>query len=186
MTRKVEATVDDLYRVPDHGKAELINGEIVAIPLAGYWPGHAASAIFISLRERERTRGSGRAIGGNAAFVVDLPRRRSFSPDAAWYTGRPTRMRFLEGAPAFAVEVRSEEDYGPAAERRLAEKRRDYFAAGTLCVWDVDLLSPDIVKAYHHTDPENPVIFRRGEIADAGDAVPGWSILVDDFMPGDE
>jgi hypothetical protein len=25
-------------------------------------------------------------------------------------------MRFLEGAPAFAAEVRSEHDYGPAAE----------------------------------------------------------------------
>lgn len=26
-------------------------------------------------------------------------------------------MRFLEGAPVFAVEVRSENDYGPVAER---------------------------------------------------------------------
>lgn len=30
-------------------------------------------------------------------------------------------MRFLEGAPAFAVEVRSENDYGPAAEREIAD-----------------------------------------------------------------
>jgi Uma2 family endonuclease len=49
-------------------------------------------------------------------------------------------MKFFEGAPVFAVEVRSEGDYGPAAERELAEKRADYFAAGTLAVWDVDLL----------------------------------------------
>jgi len=34
-------------------------------------------------------------------------------------TYRPrTGMRFPEGAPIFAVEVRSENDYGPAAERR--------------------------------------------------------------------
>ena len=47
-------------------------------------------------------------------------------------------MRFIEGAPTFAVEVRSENDYGPAAEVALAEKREDYFAAGTTVVWDVD------------------------------------------------
>ena len=186
MTTRVQATLEDLYRVPGHGKAELIDGEIVLMSPTGFWPSYASGEIFASLRDHARSTKSGYAIPDNAGFVVDLPRRRSFSPDAAWYTGRPTRMRFLEGAPAFAVEVRSEDDYGPAAERRLAEKRRDYFAAGTLCVWDVDLLSPDIVKAYHHTDPENPVIFRRGEIADAGEAVPGWSIPVDDFMPGDE
>jgi len=95
-------------------------------------------------------------------------------------------MKFLEGAPVFAVEVRSEEDYGSRAERRLAAKRQDYFAAGTLCVWDVDLLSPDVIKSYHHDDPENPIIFRRGDVADAGEAVPGWSMLVDDLLPEDE
>lgn len=30
-----------------------------------------------------------------------------------------------------AVEVRSEGDYGPLAEEKVAEKRADYFAAGT-------------------------------------------------------
>ena len=48
-------------------------------------------------------------------------------------------MKFAEGAPVFAVEIRSENDRGPAAEGRLATKRADYFAAGTLVVWDVDL-----------------------------------------------
>ena len=57
-------------------------------------------------------------------------------------------MRFLEGAPIFAVGVRSEYDYGPAAERARAEKRTDYFACGTLVVWDVDLLSEDVIKPY--------------------------------------
>ncbi len=47
-------------------------------------------------------------------------------------------MEFLEGAPIFAVEVRSENDDGPAAERAMAQKRADYFACGTLVVWDVN------------------------------------------------
>ena len=91
-------------------------------------------------------------------------------------------MRFLEGAPIFAVEVRSENDYGPAAERAIQDKRADYFACGTQVVWDVDLLGEDVITSYKASDPENPVIFRRGEIADAESAVPGWQMPVDDLF----
>ena len=127
--------------------------------------------------------GEGRAYTDNVGFRVNLPHRQSFSPDASWYTDPPTGMKFLEGAPVFAVEVRSEYDYGPKAERAMAAKRRDYFAAGTLCVWDVDMQSTDVIKAYHASDPDTPIIFRRGEVADAGEAVPGWSIAVDNLSP---
>jgi Uma2 family endonuclease len=88
-------------------------------------------------------------------------------------------MKFLEGAPDFAAEVRSEQDYGPAAERRLAAKRADYFAAGTQVVWDVDLLADDVVRVYRLDHPDEPVRFRRGEVADAEPAVPGWRMPVD-------
>lgn len=57
-------------------------------------------------------------------------------------------MKFYQRAPVFAVEVRSDGDYGTKAEKALAEKRADYFAAGTLVVWDVDLLSLDVIKSY--------------------------------------
>lgn len=181
MTTAHKATIEDLYRVS--GKAELVDGELVPMPPTGYLPGYAASEILISLRSHERASGSGYAIGDNVGFKVNLPHRESFSPDAAWYTGQTTGMKFLEGAPVFAVEVRSEGDYGRQAEQELAEKRRDYFAAGTLCVWDVDLQSPDVIKAYHAIDPSNPVIFRRGDVADAGPVVPGWSMPVDDLFP---
>lgn len=186
MTTKTQTTIEDLYNVPENGKAEIVNGELVRMAPTGFWPSRAASAIYISLYQHERKTRRGYAIADNAGFRVSLPRRDSFSPDAAWYTGKPTGMKFLEGAPAFAVEVRSEGDYGPIAEKKIAEKRRDYFDAGTLCVWDVDVLSPDIIKAYHAADPDNPVIFRRGDMADAGTAVTGWSMTVDDLIPEDE
>ena len=183
MTAKTGATIEDLYHFPGDGKAELVNGELVVMEPTGFWPIRSAGAIYRSLSDHEQKTRSGYAISDNAGFTVDLPNRGSFSPDAAWYTGRPTGMRFLEGAPAFAIEVRSEGDYGPAAEQRMAEKRRDYFAAGTLCVWDVDLLSPERIKSYHAGDPEKPIIYRSGDLATAGDAVPGWSMSVDDLLP---
>jgi Uma2 family endonuclease len=78
--------------------------------------------------------------------------------------------------------VRSEYDYGPIAERAMATKRSDYFAAGTQVVWDVDLLGTDVIKCYHVNTSNIPRIFRRGDIADAEPAVPGWRMSVDELF----
>lgn len=182
MVANLEATVEDLYALPGNRKAEIVNGEILIMSPTGAAPSYAASEIFASLREYSRRTKKGYAITDNAAFVVDLPNRKSFSPDAAYYTGKWTGMKFFEGAPVFAVEVRSEGDYGPAAESAIRQKRADYFAAGTLVVWDVDLLSDVVIKSYRVDSPEVPRIFQRDEIADAEPAVPGWPMRVDDLF----
>jgi len=183
MTTKSRATIQDLYRIPENGKAEIVDGEIVLMAPTGYLPGYAGGEIFASLREYSRRTKSGIATPDNVGFSVKLPNRDSFSPDAAFYDRKATGMKFLDGAPAFAVEVRSENDYGPAAEKAIARKRADYFAAGTLVVWDVDLLSPDVIKSYNHDSPDTPTIYRKGHRAAAEPAVPGWSFLVDDLVP---
>ena len=180
MATKTRATTEDLYHVP--GKAELVNGEIVLMPPTGDEPGRTGGAIYVSLRQYERQVGGGYAYPDNVGFRVTLPHRESLSPDAAFYTGKRTGMKFLEGAPVFAAEVRSEGDYGPAAERAMAEKRADYFATGTKVVWDVDLLSSDVVRVYRADDPDNPTIYRRGDIAEAESAVPGWRMPVEELF----
>ena len=182
MTTTRRATIEDLYEVS--GKAEIVDGELVLREPTGDEPGYAGDEIFASLREHARRTESGRAIGDNKGFRVNLPNRESFSPDAAFHVGPSAGMKFFEGAPRFAVEVRSENDYGRNAEIRLAEKRADYFAAGTLVVWDVDLLSPDVIKSHRSIDPVNPIIFCRGAVAEAELAVPGWTMRVDDLFPG--
>jgi Uma2 family endonuclease len=180
MSTRLKATIEDLYQAP--GKAELVDGEIVHMSPTVAAPSHAASEIFVSLRQYARQTKIGRAVNDNAAFRVHLPNRGSFSPDVAYHTGEWTGMKFYDGAPAFAVEVRSEGDYGPKAEVAIVRKRRDYFAAGTLVVWDVDLLSADVVKVYRASDPAKPTIYRRGDIAEADPAVPDWLMAVDDIF----
>lgn len=177
---KTDELIKQLYQI--EGKAEIVNGEIVLMSPTGGMPGEASVGIVVSLRSYARRMGQGRAVPDNVAFVVNLPRRRSFSPDAAFWTGDPPTMRFYEGAPVFAVEVRSENDYGPKAEREIVQKRADYFAAGTLVVWDVDLLGEDVIKSYRAEETNAPRVFRRGEIADAEPAVPGWTMPVDELF----
>jgi Uma2 family endonuclease len=169
------ATNDDLYRV--EGKAELISGRIVRYMPNGDLPSTVAFEIAILLREYAKRTGIGRVYTDNIGYALRRPLkngRLSFSPDTSYYDGPlpANRMRFIEGAPTLAVEVRSEGDYTPAAEREMAAKRADYFEAGTQVVWDVDPLAPP-----------QPTIFQSGDTADAEPAVPGWRVNVAEVFP---
>lgn len=175
-----EALVEELYRV--EGKAEIVNGRLLHMSAAGGFHGYAAGLVYASLLAYARTTRRGVAFPDNVGFIVNLPNRRSFSPDAAFWTGAPLTRKFPEGAPILAVEVRSPDDYGAAAEQRMADKRDDYFAAGTQVVWDVDLEAGG-VNAHRASSPSRPVSYRRGELAHAEPAVPGWSMPVDDLFP---
>ncbi len=183
MDLKIEATLADLYRVAENGKAELVHGEVVLMSPTGGVPGRAGGKIYRSLDDYEQRTGAGYAFPDNVGFVVNLPHRRSFSPDAAFYVGQLRGGQFLDGAPIFAVEVRSENDYGRVAEREMAAKRADYFAAGTLVVWDVDALQDRLVRVYRASSPHQPTVYTAGQVAEAEPALPGWSMLVDDFLP---
>ena len=50
MITNLEATIEDLYALPDNRKAEIVNGEIVTMSPTGAAPSYAASEIFVSLR----------------------------------------------------------------------------------------------------------------------------------------
>ncbi len=177
------ATLDDLLKVP--GKAELIGGRIVHFMATGHMPNVVAVQILRKLADYADQVGRGIAYMDNMGFAVpELPSgRESFSPDVAYYTGLlpVKRMRFVKGFPDFAVEVRSENDYGPTAEREMAAKRDDYFQAGTLVVWDVDPIAESI-KSYGVDAQDQPQTFNLGDEANAEPAVPGWSVSVDWVM----
>jgi Uma2 family endonuclease len=177
-------TLDDLMKV--EGKAELINGRIVTFMPIGFLPGRVARRITRSLEDYVLAGGRGEPVADPVAYGFDPPLpsgRQSFSPDTSFYTGPlPSNlMGYIDGFPAFAAEVRSENDYGPAKDREYADKRRDYFFAGTQVVWDVDPIA-ETVAVYKWDDPLTPLVLRRGDTADAEPALPGWRLAVADIF----
>jgi Uma2 family endonuclease len=148
--RKRQATLEELTQKLSRTqeKAEIVNGEVVKLMATGDEPSSAAFNIALSLKQYQRATGRGRAYTDNIGYLVNLPHRKSFSPAASFYAGPRSGMKFLPGAPLFAVEVRSENAYGDQAEKDIEQKRREYFAAGTEVVWDVDLLGAEVVKCY--------------------------------------
>jgi Uma2 family endonuclease len=174
------ATIEDLYLEP--GKAELIQGRIIRYMSTGERPSRLAFRIARNLGDYVDKLGRGAVYGDNLGYAIpELPSgRESFSPDVSYYDGPLPQnpMHFIEGPPTFAVEVRSECDYRAGAEEEMAAKRADYFAAGTLVVWDVDTLAQRI-HVYRAGNPNVPQTFGRGQQADAEPAVPGWRVPVD-------
>jgi len=168
------------------GRAEIIGGRVVTFPPLGAKPGRAVLRIAVSLMAHAEATGVGEAATGTAAFLCDLPNRNSLSPDVSFYTGPDNPdddMDFYPEAPIFAVEVRSKNDYGPNAERAIHARIADYFAAGTLVVWDVDLLGEEVIAKYSAPNAITPQIFRRGEEADASPALSDWKMPVDALFP---
>ena len=180
---QARATLDDLYR--EDGKAELLGGRIVRFMPSGRLPSRIALRIAMSLDSHSHKTGIGEAFGDGVGYAVpELPSgRESFSPAASFYVGPSNSdpMRFIDGAPIFAAEVRSENDYGSAAELAMAAKRADYFLAGTLVVWHVDTVAGE-VHVYRASDPAHPDRYSAGASADAEPAVPGWRIDVKELF----
>jgi Uma2 family endonuclease len=174
------ATSDDLAKVK--GKPELIAGRIVHYMATGHLPSRVLFRIARGLDDHAELTAHGVVFSDNIGFAKAILRsgRESFSPDASLYTGPlPSNpLRFIPGAPAFAVEVRSEGDCGDAAIEAMASKRAGYFPAGTVVVWDVDPVARSVLK-YRADSPAQPIRFVSGDEAGAEPAVPGWRMPVD-------
>ena len=177
MIQKI-ATLDDLYAFDGPGTVELVNGKLVEMSPTGTMPSFAARKILQALIEYEERTKSGLAYSDGIAYLVKLPKRQSFSPDVSYHLSRKLNAKFATGAPVFAVEVRSEHDYGPAAEKAIAAKRADYFAAGTQVVWDVEVLHDIAIRSYRYDAPDQPNKFTLTDSANAEPALPGFSFQV--------
>ena len=177
-------TIDDLMGT--EGKTELINGRIVHYMASGAVPSRVAKRILLALDPFVVALGVGEVFPDGVGYAMDPPLtsgRQSFSPDLSYHAPQVpiNHMKFIDGAPTFAVEVRSENDYGPKPDREYADKRADYFEAGTLVVWDVDPVA-ETVCVYTAAAPLAAMVFRRGEVADAEPAVPCWRLPVDSLF----
>ncbi len=64
----------------------------------------------------------------------------------------------------------------------MTQKRADYFAAGTLVVWDVDVLREKVVRVYRSSNPESPTTYRATDQGEAEPALPGWTMRLDEII----
>ena len=73
MSIKTQATIEDLYRVPENGKAEIVNGELRLMSPTGALPNRAAGEIFVSLRAHARRTGEAAPIRTMQGLSLTCP-----------------------------------------------------------------------------------------------------------------
>ena len=159
---------------PDGTKDQFVRGQVVCEPPPSFGHGVVSTKIARLLGNFVAERELG-VVVGEAGFVVERGPDTVRGPDASFVSAeRLSGYRgetFFEGAPDLVVEVLS-----PSSTRaQMAEKTREYLAAGARVVWNVD---PRRKAVTVHAPGAEPRVLGSGERLEGGDVLPGFSVPV--------
>jgi Uma2 family endonuclease len=172
------ATVRDVIRLDrkrhEGGVFELVDGVLVA-KVGGFWEAVVAGRIIYPLQTFQARHDLGVVVG--AGGLMQLGPRLVRAPTVSFVSwdqlpGRAVpRQPVPRIHPDLAVEILCPGN----TTAELARKRRDYFAAGTRLVWQVDWRSRT-VNVY--TAPDEFTTLAESGTLDGGDVLPGFTLPV--------
>lgn len=168
------ATEQDVLDIDDHQDrlCELIDGVLVEKAM-GARESLLASVLIIAIGNFVYPRGLGIVLAPDGMLrlrpgLVRIP-DVSFIARTALPGGKVPKDAIFALAPTLAVEVLSKSN--PPGE--MARKRREYFAAGTKCVWEFNPKSKS-VKVF--TSPTKSKTYTRHQTLDAAPVLKGLKI----------
>lgn len=169
-------TEKELLALPkDRGKYELVDGELVFMPPAGFEHGDISGEALSRLRTYVRRKKLGRVVDGQTGFWMKSGNLRS--PDVSFVSKQRllklTRLPtgFFLGTPDMVVEVLSPDDRMSNIEKKI----RDYFESGTKLLW---LVNPVTRTVRVYRDPDNYRLLTIKNNLAGEDIVPGFSMAV--------
>jgi len=167
--RETLMTGEELFRRPDLGPCELVNGRIVPLPPTGAEHADVEFELGTRLRLYGKESGRGRAVGGEVGIYIrrnpDTVRGADIIFISKEREVRRTK-RYFEVAPELVVEVLSPND----SWSDVTEKLADYFSAGVDCVWIVD--------------PKQRCIFAYRSLTEVRQFQEGEDLVDDELLPG--
>lgn len=172
-----DLSAEDLYDLPlDDVRAELVRGDLVCEPPAGFEHGVRATEIGYHLRRFVEDHPIGVVCGAETGFVLFRNPDTVRAPDAAFVTRERAesftpKEKYFEGAPDLAAEVVSPGD----SRREVEEKVRDYLVAGTHLVW---VIEPRRRTVTVHRPGADPQVLGPDDLLDGADLLPGFSLPV--------
>ena len=175
-------TLAEFAALPEWPRYELVKGELVELMSASREHEKAVARVIRQLGNYIDPLDLGEVYGSNRAFVTGPESPASSRlPDVSFVSnarlGRPDLHGMLyDGAPDLAVEVVSPGN--SAAE--MAQKVREYLAAGGQAVWVLDYTARTLTV---HTANAPPAVLTDGDIVDGGSYLPGFACPVSDLLP---
>jgi Uma2 family endonuclease len=171
---RVRATREDYERLPEHVKAELIDGEIVVTPAPSDWHEALLSRLVFHLHDHLGASAAGRLLGSRTEVVAwEEGEEKILQPDAVVLPEgtKPTGRDWRAPTPVWVAEILSPS----TAKRDRGVKIRLYAAAGVREAWLVD---PDTETIEVCDLPgRSRRVLAKGERA-ASVAIPGFGVDV--------
>jgi Uma2 family endonuclease len=170
-------TAEDLLRMPDDGfRYELVRGELRKMAAAGHRHGRIAINMTTPLDQFVRGQNLGIVYAAETGFRLASDPDTVRAPDVAFVRRERAEAvgdteGYWPGAPDLAVEVVSPSDtYTEVEEKILA-----WIDAGTRMVIVVNPRKRSVTVYRSRSDI---IVLSENDVLDAGDVVPGWTMLV--------
>ncbi len=175
-------TVEEFERIAPllEGPSELVDGKLRLMSPTGFMHGVLSLRIGAALeRYAEEHPEAGEAVGAETGFRIDDPRHPVQAPDAAFVGAQRVpassgsghddpAVRFVQGPPDLAVEVRSPDDTRSA----MRTKARRWLGAGCREVWLIDGMR-ETVEVWHAGT--EPIVLKRDNTL-TSELLPGFSL----------
>jgi Uma2 family endonuclease len=174
-------TAQELFLLPaDGGRYELREGELRMMSPAGGRHGRIAVRIAQLLANHVDQHQLGVVFAAETGFLISLDPDTVLAPDVAFVSGPrfdqvEDEVHYLPFAPDFAVEVISPSDRFTHVENKAVL----WLESGTKLVLLVD---PESESVHAYRSRCNVHVFRRDESIDCQDAVPHWTLNVNDIF----
>lgn len=168
-------TDEEFMALPEDGRYELVNGELVNMGNSGMEHGEIGSFLGGSLSLYVRSNKLGVICDSSTAFTMKTGNKRS--PDVSFIAKERLQgvkrlpRGYFQGSPDLAVEILSPRN----TVEEIHDKIVEYFENGTRLVW---VINPQeyYVLVYHAPSPD--IFLKVGDRLDGEDVVPGFSLPV--------
>ncbi len=173
-------SADEFLRLHgDESGIELIDGQIVRLPMPGLEHGEVCANAVAIIRSHVKAHRLGRVFSNDSFVRLGVDRVRG--PDVLFisYQTMPADVRTPKGAYSppleLVVEVKSPTD----SMRGMRKKADEYLEAGVKVVLTFD---PDLGIATVFRDEDWPQRFHNGDILELPDVLPGFALPVKKFF----
>jgi Uma2 family endonuclease len=166
--------------VADGYRYELVKGQLTMMSPAGGRHGRIAMQVAYLLKDHLKGRSLGVVFAAETGFLIQTDPDTVLAPDVAYVSSSrfeavENENQYLPLAPELAAEVLSPSD----RFSRVESKAFAWLDAGTQLVL---LIDPENETIHAYRSRKQIEVFEQGESIDCTNAVPGWSLAVNDVF----
>jgi Uma2 family endonuclease len=171
-------TAEELIQLPrGYYRAELINGELIKMPLPGLPHGRTAARLGASLTHFVLDHELGEVFMNDAGFQLTWDPDTVLGPDISFISKERLKQveeveGYWQGPPDLAVEVLSPGDRPGKVNKKISR----WFSFGTKQVWIVDAKHSTITV---YRSPSDTTTFSGSDYLESPDLFPGFRISMD-------